>query len=275
MNDVVLLTGSSSAIGERVHASLTSKGTTVINCYSSGSAEGRAYFNLLTGEHNLSLYQFNRVIHLGWVMRDRSKAGQLTCQLQTQVLIGIAKSRQARFDFLSSVEAEGGESNYALAKLSVEKFLKTYKAASVVRAGIIWGDDYLNPLLESLSRVANIPWVCPHVVSKRRFFFTNLLALAEDIGNCQPGARISSFSRIGFSIAELTHLLRRERAFVHLSIPFYPIAGLLTLLNRVGLYNAALDRIATLAEPKSDPSRYRFSEYGKTHGLPPIIQKVA
>ena len=178
MNDVILLTGSTSTVGERVHASLSSKGSTVISCYSSGSAEGRAYFNLLTGENNLSLYQFNRVIHLGWVMRDRSKAGQLTCQLQTQVLIGIAKERKARFDFLSSVEAEGGESNYALAKLSVEKFLDSYKDASIVRAGIIWGVDYLNPLLESLARVANIPGVCPHIVSKRRFFFH------ESFGSC-------------------------------------------------------------------------------------------
>jgi len=101
MKSTVLLTGPTSAIGERVNENLTSKGTVVIKCYSSGSEEGRAYFNLLTGENNLNLYQFDRVIHLAWVMRDRSKAGQLTCRLQTQVLLDIAKSRQARFDFLS------------------------------------------------------------------------------------------------------------------------------------------------------------------------------
>jgi hypothetical protein len=275
MNDVVLLTGPTSAIGERVHASLTSRGTIVINCYSSPSAEERAYFNLLTGENNLSLYQFDRVIHLAWVMRDRSKEGQLACQLQTQVLAEIAKSRNARFDFLSSVEAEGGESNYAIAKLSVEKTLETFKNASVVRAGIIWGADYLNPLLESLSTIANIPGVCPHVDSKRRFFFTSLSALSEDIGNCKPGARISSFSPISFSIAELCHRLRRKRAFMHLSIPFYPVAGLLRLLNRIGLHTATMDRLAALGEPKSDTLGYRYSEYGKNHGLPFFIQNAS
>ena len=275
MNNAVLLTGPTSAIGKLVHENLASKGIAVIDCYSSGSKEGRAYFNLLTGENNLSLFEFDRVIHLAWVMRDRSKAAQDACQLQTKVLIDLANLRQARFDLLSTVEAKTGDSNYAFAKLSVEEALETHAGASVIRAGIIWGNGYINPLLEALHNISNFPGVCLHVVSTRQFFFSNLSALAQDIVNCQPGSRISSFGLQGFSLAEICHRLRRKQAFFHLRISFYPLAGLGKLLNQVGVCHVSLDRIAALADSYRDSSGHPFSDSRENHGSPSFMDDAS
>ena len=255
---MIAVTGGSSAIADAIAREASERDLGCILATRDATSSSNPFFMLGGSIQAIFEYKPSAIIHLAWDMNDRSDIGWDTNVEGSKKLVMEADKRGIKIIFLSSFSADSSQtSKYGQMKKEVEEVVLQNNGV-VVRAGIVWGHG-AKGIIQTLSKLANLPFVCPHLSPEPRLFHTNIDQLAVLLLDCalkknmkQSMIRAASITPI--SLSEIFHKLSVRRIpRIHIRLSTKLIDILISILAKVTAYSLKFgDSFAVLEQSNTE-----------------------
>jgi nucleoside-diphosphate-sugar epimerase len=237
---MIVVTGGSSAIGAAVIREALGRNLDLTQTTRNTASCSGPFFDLGGSGQFIFECKPSVIVHLAWDMNDRSGDGWKTNVDGSKKLIMEAHERGIKVIFLSSFSADASQtSRYGQMKKAVEEIVLQKKGV-VIRAGIVWGDG-AKGIFQTLSRLANNYFLCPHLYPDPLLFHTNINQLAVVIVDCAlekdvHRSQIRAASRMPIPLSEMLHKLsRKNHSRLHICLPFKVIKMLISVISRMSV----------------------------------------
>jgi nucleoside-diphosphate-sugar epimerase len=172
----IAISGSNGYLGKKIRNSLKNDGFKTIGLCRKPKNKDDFKFELDGNSINHQIFKKNKVdtfIHCAWDMGNPNEDQSYKINVigSKKILDEAIKNGVQKIIFISSMSAYGGcKSVYGKQKLEVESYYQK-RNASIIRPGLIWGDQTNGGLYKKLNNISKLPFLIPVIFSKKQYLY--------------------------------------------------------------------------------------------------------
>jgi nucleoside-diphosphate-sugar epimerase len=172
----VAISGSNGYLGKKIRNSLKNDGYKTIGLCRKPKNKDDFKFVLDGNSVNHQIFKKNKIetfIHCAWDMGNPNEDQSYKINVigSKKILDEAIKDGVKKIIFISSMSAyENCKSVYGKQKLEVESYYQK-RNASIIRPGLIWGDQKNGGLYKKLNNISKLPFLIPVIFSKKQHLY--------------------------------------------------------------------------------------------------------